>query len=120
MVSQNTSQQTQTQTQTKNQGQVKWFNKKNGYGFIVKLGDNEELFIHHSGIKAKTDCYVLLHPGEYVEFDIEQGKNGSQCTNVTGIGGGTLMCDVGEVVKTDRKKYKKPYAEKGGEVVETV
>ena len=106
------SQSTLRQTK-KYRGQVKWFNKKNGYGFIVNIGDDsEELFVHHSGIKAKTECYVLLTPGEYVEFEISQGKNGKQCSNVTGIEGGTLMCDVHEEVRTDRKQFnkkKKPF-----------
>jgi len=97
----------ETSCDLKQQGCVKWFNKKKGYGFIQSLNDKSEFFAHHTAIKPTTDCYHLLFTGEYVEFDITDGKNGQQCENITGICGGKLMCDVQEDVKSRRKTFNK-------------
>ena len=94
-------------TSNRIQGCVKWFNKKKGYGFIQNIQDKTEIFVHHKAICPITDCYHLLHTGEYVEFDISTGKNGLQCENVTGIGGGKLMCDISEEMKSRRSNFNK-------------
>jgi cold shock CspA family protein len=82
-------------------GIVKWFNNKNGYGFITvcdKDGDetkSHDIFVHHSAIKCKTDgeIYRFLVLGEYVEFNIfcPENTHKEQCCDVTGIYGGKLM-----------------------------
>lgn len=77
-------------------GLCKWFNKRLGYGFItVYEGDNKgtNLFVHHTGIRPLNSNFRTLRKGEYVSLDIEQGKNGVQAINVTGVYGGPLMCD---------------------------
>jgi CspA family cold shock protein len=77
-------------------GQCKWFNDKLGYGFItVQDGDNKgkDIFVHHSGIRPLNSNYKTLKTGEYVNFDIIYGENGLQAVNITGILGGTLICD---------------------------
>ena len=87
----------------KTQGQVKWFNNKSGYGFIsVKIGDEtKDIFAHYSNITLNDSQYKYLTQGEYVEFElskIEEKKEGSehefQAFNITGIGGGPIMCEV--------------------------
>jgi len=78
-------------------GQCKWFNDKLGYGFItVQAGDDKgkDIFVHHSGIKPLNSNYKTLKKGEYINFSIINGDNGLQAVNVTGICGGSLMCDV--------------------------
>ena len=78
-------------------GQCKWFNDKLGYGFItVQAGKDKgkDIFVHHSGIKPLNSNYKTLKKGEYINFNVIDGDNGLQAVNVTGIGGGTLMCDV--------------------------
>ena len=78
-------------------GQCKWFNDKLGYGFITVQSQPEkgkDIFVHHSGIKPLNSNYRTLRKGEYVNFDIVTGDNGPQGVNVSGIGGGSLMCDV--------------------------
>lgn len=79
-------------------GQVKWFQDKRGYGFITICAGNEQdtdVFIHHSGIRPLNSMYKTLRKGEYVQFNLNKGDNGqNQAVDVTGINGGTLMCDV--------------------------
>lgn len=78
-------------------GQCKWFNDNLGFGFLTiqtGLNKGKDIFVHHSGIKPLNSNYKTLKKGEYVNFDIIEGDNGQQAYNVTGIGGGSLICDV--------------------------
>jgi CspA family cold shock protein len=61
-------------------GKVKWFNGKKGFGFIIPDDGGEDLFVHHSEIKASG--YADLQEGQAVEFTIGQGKKGPCATNV--------------------------------------
>jgi cold shock CspA family protein len=93
---------TDTQDVTRYFGIVKWFNNKNGYGFITVIHKDtnddapRDVFVHHSAIKTTkpdTDMYRYLVAGEYVEFIIFSPENShkDQCDDVTGIYGGPLM-----------------------------
>jgi cold shock CspA family protein len=84
-------------------GNCKWFNKKLGYGFItVYTGDRRgvNIFVHHTGIKPLNSNFRTLRKGEYVHFNIVDGMNGLQATDVTGVLGGPLMCDNIETRRT--------------------
>ena len=88
-------------------GQVKWFSNSKNYGFIsvVSPGDyhDQEIFVHQTQIK--TDGYRTLRQGEYVSFDLspnnQEGSSGDEqssshkfiATNITGVLGGSLMCE---------------------------
>lgn len=61
-------------------GTVKWFNDNKGYGFITPDEGGEDLFVHHSEIKAAG--YASLQEGQKVEFEIGQGKKGPCATKV--------------------------------------
>ena len=77
-------------------GQVKWFNDKNGYGFITFIDDDlkgNNIFVHHSSIKPKISQYKSLIMGEYVSFRVNKNDKGPQASDVSGFGGGTLMID---------------------------
>jgi cold shock CspA family protein len=77
-------------------GQCKWFNDKLGYGFVTICSGDEkgkDIFVHHSGVKPLNSNYKTLRKGEYIQFNIIDGMNGLQAVDVTGIGGGPLMCD---------------------------
>jgi cold shock CspA family protein len=87
-------------------GQVKWFNNRLGYGFITIISEceqkNLDIFVHQQHITPKTSDYRALQQGEYVSFQLgtadtntegEAVKHANQAVNVTGVFGGTLMCD---------------------------
>lgn len=75
-------------------GQVKWFNGRRGYGFITDLESNNDIFVHHSGLTVSQECWKALYLGEYVEYSLTEGDDGkSQALNVTGVRGGSLMCE---------------------------
>ena len=77
------------------QGRVKWFNPKAGYGFITLLNsDTEDVFVHHSGLCPKKECFKTLYQGEYVSLTIMTDNTGKKFgTTVTGISGNELMCE---------------------------
>ena len=86
-------------------GQVKWFNNKAGYGFItVSDGDQsgKDIFIHYSTIRVTNSQYKYLVQGEYVEFNLTK-SNGEphefQASDVSGIKGGSLMCETRRVTR---------------------
>ena len=74
-------------------GQVKFFNRDRGFGFITNLDDKKDYFVHYQDIRPKSQCWNILFQGEYVEFELRTGPNGEQAGNVTGVRGGTLMCE---------------------------
>ena len=89
----------ETNTNNRKMGQVKWFNNKAGYGFITvksASGEESDIFTHYSTVHVKDTQYKFLVQGEYVEFDLVDSTSENhqfQATNVTGIGGGKLMCE---------------------------
>lgn len=105
-------------TVKKNTGQVKWFNNKSGFGFIRSVtGDNkdEDIFVHHSDLRVKEEQYRYLVAGEYVEFVVtdmdstEDNKHKYKAVDVTGMAGGTLMCEVRHS-NQDETKTKVPHS----------
>lgn len=62
------------------QGTVKWFNAKKGYGFISDEAGND-VFVHFSALNM--DGFKELKDGEKVEFEVADGEKGPQAVNVT-------------------------------------
>jgi CspA family cold shock protein len=63
---------------SKEQGRVKWFNNKKGFGFIERSSGGD-VFVHYSAIVS--DGYKTLKEGDSVEFN-SPGANGFQAENV--------------------------------------
>lgn len=61
-----------------NNGIVKWFNSKKGYGFITS--EDKDIFVHYSGIVA--DGFKSLTEGQNVSFDTTNGDKGFMAVNV--------------------------------------
>jgi cold shock CspA family protein len=93
-------------------GQVKWFNNKTGYGFITVFeGEHtgKDIFTHYSSLRVNDtgSQYKYLVQGEYVELALVKPESGSHeflASDVSGIKGGTIMCEVRYANQsTDRK-----------------
>ena len=59
-------------------GTVKFFNEKKGFGFITSDEDGKEVFVHQTALEEG----VVLHEGDKVTFDVEQGDRGPKAVNV--------------------------------------
>jgi CspA family cold shock protein len=64
------------------EGIVKWFNDRKGFGFIEREG-GDDVFVHHSAISGSG--FKTLAEGDQVTFDIEQGAKGPSAQNVTRV-----------------------------------
>ena len=57
-------------------GTVKFFNESKGFGFITEEGNNEEHFVHVTGLVDE------VREGDAVEFDLQEGRKGLNAVNV--------------------------------------
>lgn len=69
--------------ENKQTGKVKWFNASKGFGFINRLDDTTDIFIHYSQINQKG--YKTLNTGDDVSFVVFETKNGLQAKDVSKI-----------------------------------
>ena len=65
------------------QGTVKWFNAKKGYGLLSDAEGND-IFVHFSALQM--DGFKELKDGEKVEFEVVDGEKGPQAANVIRLG----------------------------------
>lgn len=107
---------------------VKWFNGKQGYGFLSCVtGDRigEDVFVHHTSLQTEEDVYRYLVQGEYVEFNWSEVNETERwhAVNVTGINRGKLMCQTRSENRAEqsidddghrRRKRRAPKARGGG------
>ena len=63
-------------------GIVKWFDEKKGFGFIKKK-DGEDIFVHYTSINMSG--FKTLEEGQSVTFDVREDSRGPAATNVTVI-----------------------------------
>lgn len=64
-------------------GKVKWFHSKKGYGFITVDGEEKDIFVHYTAIKAAEGGFKTLHQNDKVEFTIQQGAKGPEAHDVS-------------------------------------
>lgn len=97
-------------------GKVKKFYMKRGYGFITRLSDSKEYFVHRGLIKLQpTTTYVpKLYDGEYVSFTVDiddenAKKNDSsklpRAKEVYGVNGWPLRVD--DMCERQKQKLEK-------------
>ena len=58
-------------------GTIKFFNERQGFGFIA-AEDGKEYFVHKTAVGEG----VTLNENDAVEFDVEEGDRGPKAVNV--------------------------------------
>lgn len=61
------------------QGQVKWFDPRKGYGFVVGP-EGQDVFVHYSQIQV--DGFRTLKDGEWVDYELMESDKGFQARDV--------------------------------------
>ena len=60
-------------------GQVKWFNEKKGFGFILNQ-NGDDIFVHYKDIQG--DGFKTLHENDTVSFVVDKGDKGLKAQDV--------------------------------------
>lgn len=74
---------TPTNTGPSENGEVKWFNRSKGYGFIIRE-NGEEIFVHQRSVVSTGDGgqRAVLRDGQKVRFAVSHQEKGAQAENV--------------------------------------
>ena len=60
-------------------GQVKWFNEKKGFGFIINE-QGEDIFVHYKDIQGVG--FKTLHENDTVSYVLDKGSKGLKAQEV--------------------------------------
>lgn len=61
-------------------GQVKWFNEKKGFGFIINQ-QGDDIFVHYKDIQGAG--FKTLHENDTVTFVLDKGPKGLKAQEVS-------------------------------------
>jgi len=61
------------------EGTVKWFDGRKGYGFISRE-NGEDVFVHFSNLTQEG--FKSLNEGDKVSFEVQDSERGPQAVNV--------------------------------------
>jgi CspA family cold shock protein len=64
---------------TETEGEVKWFDPRKGFGFIVGP-EGQDIFVHYTVIEGEG--FRVLRDGAAVEYDAEKSDKGWRATKV--------------------------------------
>ncbi len=84
------------------EGKVKWFNTKNGYGFI-EGEDGMDYFVHKSALKS----IKFIRENDKVSFEAAEGEKGKYAKNVILLQKGSEMEGGEETQKEEPKEESK-------------
>ena len=62
------------------QGNVKWFDKKKGYGFVDHEG--KDVYLHHSEIDGR----YVPNNNDLISFEVVPGEKGLRAKKITQVG----------------------------------
>jgi cold shock protein len=60
-------------------GKVKFFNVSKGFGFIIADDNNQEIFVHQTGLIHE------IRENDLVSYELKEGKKGLNAINVEKI-----------------------------------
>jgi cold shock protein len=63
---------------------VEWFNTEKGYRFIKADNAKQDVFVHHSRVKAAK--LSALNKNQRIEFDVEEKQGKDSAINIKKIG----------------------------------
>ena len=68
-----------------NQGTVKWFDNKKGFGIIIDNDSGKDIFVHHTSIYGNQNKFISLQENEGVKYFITNKNNKICADNVKPI-----------------------------------
>jgi CspA family cold shock protein len=84
------------------QGNVKWFDPRKGFGFIVGP-DEQDIFVHYTVIEGEG--FRVLADGSPVQYSAENGDKGWRATKVTALESNETSDDSQPEVVVPKRTY---------------
>lgn len=82
------------------EGEVKWFDPKKGFGFIIGP-EEQDIFVHYTQIEGEG--YRVLKDGARVKYDAECGDKGWHATRVERVEPEVRVRNVSPGVRNPRR-----------------
>ena len=68
-------------------GIIKWFDNKKGFGFIAREGGGQDIFVHFSSIGGEG--FKTLEEGDRVEYEASESDKGLKASRVNKLSNAT-------------------------------